>query len=587
MKLKNSIMEKTKLLLVLFILTFLQFSCVQKKDVASFKFIVWGDSQFENIETFNGIVQETELLKPAFVIHVGDMIHGYTYDPENARRQWKHFKEQISPLSCPFYPTPGNHDVTTAEIEPIYQEAWSGKYYYSFDYGNSHFIILDAFLNQQFDTIPEEELNWLEKDLETNKNADNIFISFHSPLYLKKEDKNDWLAIQNLLERYSIKAVFSGHYHIYDYRIKNNINYFCLNSSGGMEYYNHLAGYSHHFLVVSIDGKNVNFAVVENGMIYPPDAVPPGQSSLSKAYLEREKTIQIPDPSKKSIDVNISIPIENRTDQTRTFSLTWDTNDKRWIFQPWFTAITLKPEEKRLVNFNIVGPNGNFNRTQLPKIRVDTPFQNSAGWKTTLSFYHKLFHPPEIEAKQINEKITLDGKIEEPVWDTTPSIIKFHTDIKGTLAPENNSVKILYNRENLYIGIKGEEPNPDGLIYYAYGELPLVFGDDDFELYFDTNRDKKTFYRLMVNPKGTTLCSGPDGLFSFNFDVKTYIGKNYWSAEFEIPFSELEVNSPKFGNIWGFNVRRHRQQAVPSQRDWSKMNNHPYQPQYFGLLKFE
>ncbi|MHB8852531.1 MAG: hypothetical protein ACYC6P_04125 [Ignavibacteriaceae bacterium] len=27
----------------------------------------------------------------------------------------------------------------------------------------------------------------------------------------------------------------------------------------------------------------------------------------------------------------------------------------------------------------------------------------------------------------------------------------------------------------------------------AYGDIPLVFGDDDFELYFDTNRDQTTF----------------------------------------------------------------------------------------------
>ena len=41
-----------------------------------FKFVVLGDSQFENPKTFEEIVKETELLHPAFVIHVGDMIHG-------------------------------------------------------------------------------------------------------------------------------------------------------------------------------------------------------------------------------------------------------------------------------------------------------------------------------------------------------------------------------------------------------------------------------------------------------------------------------------------------------------------------------
>ena len=88
------------------------------------KFIVWGDSQFHHPETFERIVEETELLKPAFVVHVGDMIHGYTYDQEVARREWKRFKKQIEPLSAPFYSTPGNHDVTTPETEPVYGEVW-------------------------------------------------------------------------------------------------------------------------------------------------------------------------------------------------------------------------------------------------------------------------------------------------------------------------------------------------------------------------------------------------------------------------------------------------------------------------------
>ena len=147
-------------------------------------------------------------------------------------------------------------------------------------------------------------------------------------------------------------------------------------------------------------------------------------------------------------------------------------------------------------------------------------------------------------------------------------------------------MKVLSDDSNLYVNVKGDEPNPSGLASTAYGDIPLVFGDDDFELFFDTNRDLKTFYRLMVNPKGTILCSGPKGLFTFKFEVKTYVGNNFWSAEFKIPLSEINAKINK-GDEWGFNIRRHRQQAEPAQSDWSKMQEHPpYQPEYFGLLKF-
>ncbi len=143
------------------------------------------------------------------------MIHGYTYSIDNARKQWQRFKKQISPLTVPFYPTPGNHDVTTKEIQPAYLETWGNdKLYYSFDYMNSHFIILNTCLNQDFDTIPPIEMEWLKKDLEGSKYKENVFVSMHSPLHLNKN--YDWQPVHNLLKQYNVKAVFSGHYHYYD-----------------------------------------------------------------------------------------------------------------------------------------------------------------------------------------------------------------------------------------------------------------------------------------------------------------------------------------------------------------------------------
>ncbi len=554
-------------------------------EAADFKFAVWGDSQFHNPKIFERIVEETELLKPAFVIHVGDMILGYTYDPNTARREWERFKKQIAPLSVPFYPTPGNHDVTTSAIEPVYAEVWGeNRYYYSFDFADSHFIVLDTYLNQEFDKIPEREMEWLKEDLEKNKNAENIFISFHSPLYL--DEKYDWQSVHNLLKQYRVRAIFTGHFHIYDYRVKDNIDYFCLNSSGIMQYHNHLMGQSHHFLIVSVNGSDVAYAVVTNGGVYPPDAVPPGASGKASKYLEEDQTIIIPDPSKKKIRRKVEVPIRNRTDEPRSFSLTWETEDYRWKCKPWGANLVLAPGEEASIRFRISGPRGNFNREELPRLRVDSPFKNAEGWKTTLTYYYRLFYPPETTAKRLKDTLKFDGKIDDATWKDIPAISKLFVDKEGTPAPETTVVKVMYDHENIYVGIWGEEPNPEGLSASAYGELPLVFGDDDFELYFDTNRDLKTYYRLMVNPKGTVLCSGPDGLFSFDFEVKTHVGDDNWSAEFKIPFSQLNTSPPKKRDVWGFNLRRHRRQAEPAQRDWSKMRNVPYQPPYFGLLKF-
>ncbi len=575
--------RKLSFLLVVFFL----FSFTIDSFAQEFHFVVWGDSQFENPKTFDEIVKETELLHPDFVIHVGDMIHGYTYDINTARKQWEKFKEQISPLTVPFYPTPGNHDVTTKEIQPAYTETWGkDKLFYSFNYKNSHFIILNAFLNQDFDTIPPKELEWFKKDLENAKNAENIFISFHSPLYMNP--KYDWKPIQELLKKYSVKGVFSGHYHIYDYRVENGIPYFCLNSSGNMDFTNFLAGYGHGFLYVTVNGGKVSYAFISNGKVYPPDAVKAGESRRSPVFFNSDKTIIINDPSKAPVKLETNVPVINRSNITRNYNLTWETGDYRWKFEPWGANVSVGPGQTKIVKFSISGPKGNFTRDELPKLKISSAYQSLSGNKTRSVYYFRLFDPPRTYAKFTTEKIILDGVPDEKAWQSVKGIDQLYYGYTGEPAKERTNIKVLYNNKNLYVSIVGEEPNPQKLSSVAYGDIPLVFGDDDFELYFDTNRDQTTFYRLMVNPKGTILCSSPKGLFSFKFDVKTHVGKDSWSAEFKIPFSQLNMKEPSKGETWGFNVIRHRLQSKIQQSFWSLMQYYlPYQPEYFGLLKFE
>ncbi len=563
------------------------FSLFSNTNAQEFRFVVLGDSQFENPDTFEEIVKEAELLKPAFVIHVGDMIHGYTYDINTSREQWRKFKQQISPLTCPFYPTPGNHDLTTKEIQPAYTEAWGNdKLYYSFDYKNSHFIIINAFLDQQFDTIPKVEYQWLLNDLEKAKNADNIFISFHSPLYMNSN--YDWKPLQEILKKYNVKGIFSGHYHIYDYRVENGIPYFCINSSGNMDFNNFLAGYGHGFLYVTVDGKKVDYAFITKDGIYPPDAVKTGESRRSPRFFNTDRTILIPDPDKAPVKMDAEVPIVNRSNVERNYTLTWEAKDYRWKFEPWGTNIKVGPGETKTVKFSISGPEGKFSKDDLPKLKVSSPYTTLAGTVTHSICYFHLFNPPQTFAKYTDEKINLDGKPDEQAWKTVSGIDQLYDGYTGNPSEEKTHVKLLYDDKNLYVSVLGDEPHPEKLSAKAYGNIPLVFGDDDFELFFDTNHDQKTFFRLMVNSKGTILCSSPKGLFSFKFDVKTRVGKDNWSAEFKIPFDQLNVSEPKIGDVWGFEVIRHRLQSKKQQSFWSLMQYYlPYQPEYFGLLKFE
>jgi hypothetical protein len=150
------------------------------------------------------------------------------------------------------WPTPGNHDMRSADSEsetgPYYDiftvpengEAGgepSGKEaYYSFNYGNIHFISLDS-----HDTSRDKDggmASWLKRDLENDNHKWKIVI-FHHPPYSKgthdsdndmdsngrmKEMRENFLPI---IENYGVDLVLGGHSHTYErsYLLKGHYGY--------------------------------------------------------------------------------------------------------------------------------------------------------------------------------------------------------------------------------------------------------------------------------------------------------------------------------------------------------------------------
>ncbi len=419
--------------------------CAFHRPAPEFRFAVLGDSQFHNEPTFEKIVRGTELLQPDFVVHVGDMIHGYTYDPRSARRQWTKFMGQIAPLSMPFYPTPGNHDVTTTEIAQVYRDVWGPRrnllrrpgvtavpgdtwqhndFMYAFRHKDCAWIVLDVVSPPDMYELTDRDFEFLKQQLEANRDARHIFVSLHDPLYLRNPDTFDWGPVHDVLRRYPVRAVFSGHSHIYDHRVLDGIHYFCLNSSGLMRYYNHLAGFSHQFVYATVEGNDVTYAVITDGRVYPPGAVSRGERARSTKFLEPEKTILIPDPSEAPINTTVVVPIENRAPESRKYALHWKTDDYRWAFDPCGDDFTMRPNEERSLIFEVRGPQGDFTRGELPRLMVESPYTTLTGAETTITYDYQLFAPPKATAVPLPEDkviplVRLDGKPDEDVWDQT------------------------------------------------------------------------------------------------------------------------------------------------------------------------
>ncbi|MBM2850626.1 MAG: hypothetical protein HW418_3568, partial [Anaerolineales bacterium] len=91
--------------------------------------------------------------------------------------------------------------------------------YYSFDYGNAHFVVLNNYFSMN--SVGSTQYNWLAADLAAS-NQFWKFVFFHEPAYASdslQQPRDSTKTVQNLVplfEQYGVDMVFSGHWHYYE-----------------------------------------------------------------------------------------------------------------------------------------------------------------------------------------------------------------------------------------------------------------------------------------------------------------------------------------------------------------------------------
>ena len=109
-----------------------------------FTFAVFGDlTGGEREGIYSVAVAQLNLLRPEFIIGVGDLIEGGTEDRHVLRQEWDAFDERANAARAPVFYVGGNHDLTN----PVMWEVWEQRYgtrYYHFVYKNTLFLVLDT-----------------------------------------------------------------------------------------------------------------------------------------------------------------------------------------------------------------------------------------------------------------------------------------------------------------------------------------------------------------------------------------------------------------------------------------------------------
>ena len=182
---------------------------------------------------------------------LGDNVYNSGTDAEYSAKVFDNYYGYDSIFRfLPFYPIPGNHDYESVngtedahlhrgpyfDMVEVFKNAEMGglasgmETYYSYDYGNTHFLALNSEMYRVFvlwDILPTaiQFKNWLINDLKNSTQKFKVAY-WHQPPYSKGSHDSDdfWEVfmismrekILPILEQYGVDLVLCGHSHVYE-----------------------------------------------------------------------------------------------------------------------------------------------------------------------------------------------------------------------------------------------------------------------------------------------------------------------------------------------------------------------------------
>ncbi len=218
---------------------------------------------------YSRAVAQLNLLDPTFVLSVGDLIEGGTEDTLQLKKEWDSFDARTSNHTMPFFHLGGNHDLTNPEMRSFWNKRYGPRYYH-FRYRDVLFLMMDSedysekrmyeiyqardtalrvingelegkYEESTYYNMPErrlgslgaEQLAYFTEVLEEQKDVRWTFVLMHKPLWLR-EGNNGLGGLETILKERNY-TVFNGHFHSFSHRMRHDMEYIMLGTTGGAQ----------------------------------------------------------------------------------------------------------------------------------------------------------------------------------------------------------------------------------------------------------------------------------------------------------------------------------------------------------------
>lgn len=199
------------------------------------------------------------------------------------------------------------------------------------------------------------------------------------------------------------------------------------------------------------------------------------------------------------------------------------------------------------------------------------------------------FQAPQYTILRAGTPITIDGKLDEPAWFAAPHAGDFVFTWWKEGKKEQTRAKLLWDDDNLYLGILCEDAHITARHTERDGKIPE---DDCFEIMVAPNvGTPHIYFNIEFNLLGGILDNfrpdGPSKPRAPKWDAEgvriagTYVGTlnndadtdRYWIVEVAIPFRNFAAVAkqarPQPGTAWNVNLNRHGGKTNAQASQWS------------------
>ena len=250
------------------------FHSAPSDDADNVKFMVYGDTRSypADHDSVNYQMINTYTTDPEYqtiTLHVGDWVNNGDLEADWDNQFFDSYYTNTNKFQAnmPINGVRGNHEGSGDlfyKYFPYLYEA--GGFYWSFDYGPVHVIVIDQYV----DCSPgSTQYIWLENDLSSSTKKWKILV-FHEPGWSADGPHSNNVDVQNYIQPLAVEKgvniIFAGHNHYYARATVDSIQHITTGGGGAPLYlpdpnYENVVAtaQSHHFCEVEIQGDDLYF----------------------------------------------------------------------------------------------------------------------------------------------------------------------------------------------------------------------------------------------------------------------------------------------------------------------------------------